>query len=372
VAELVLVLTDIFTTAGGEARETNDGMPRLPLLEMTLARSRMSALAADWRAWLAERAPGMSAPASTPAATVAAAWDLQQASGQAPGIPGGVWLATPVHYFAGLDSVHLHPQGLLRLDRAAQEWLVTDFARVFADSPWQLRGIGQRELLLSGPAIKASGADPAYFAGSDPSPGLPHGEGAATLRRLGAEMEMWLYEHPLNLERQRRGELPVTALWLWGAQPFPSTAAPSGVLESGAPQPSHQVRDVPGVPGVPSVPGVAGGPRAGARLYGGDTFAEALWRLQGGACAPLPSWFDPALISPDADCVILYPLLQPEGLSAAFTQLERQWLPGALRAVSARRVSVLRLLIGARAYSLRWLDRARFWRSRAPWWETLA
>jgi hypothetical protein len=47
-------------------------------------------------------------------------------------------------------------------------------------------------------------------------------------------------------------------------------------------------------------------------------------------------------------------------------------LPGALRALAARRVSVLRLLVGARAYSLRWLDRARFWRTRAPWWETLA
>jgi hypothetical protein len=346
VAELVLVLTDFISAAGGQPDDSGDGLPRLPLLERTLARSRVSALALDWRAWLAGRGPGVSAAASTPAATVAAAWDVHQGSGQS---PGGVWLATPVHYFAGLDSVHLHPQGLLRLDRTAQDWLVRDFARVFADSPWRLRGLGQRELLLSGPAIEASGADPAYFAGGDPSPGLPRGEGAATLRRLGAEMEMWLYEHPLNLERRGRGELPVTTLWLWGAQSFPSTVAPS--------QPSR-----PG-PGLP---------RVAARLYGCDTYAEALWRLQGGACAPLPAMFDPALISPSADSVFLYPLLQPDGLCAAFTQLERRWLPGALRAVSARRVSVLRLLIGARLYSLRWLDRARFWRPRVPWWETLA
>jgi hypothetical protein len=78
------------------------------------------------------------------------------------------------------------------------------------------------------------------------------------------------------------------------------------------------------------------------------------------------------LITPDADSVFLYPLLQPQGLTAAFEQLEQRWLPAALRAVSARRASVLRLLVGAHAYSWRWLDRARFWRARAPWWETLA
>jgi hypothetical protein len=340
VAELVLVLTDFFSTAGagGEADEPGPGLPRLPLLETVLARSRVTALPRDWRGWLAARSAPGPHRGSSPAATVAAAWDKRRSLG-AP--PGQLWLATPVNYFAGLDSVHLHPAGLLWLEPVEQQRLVADFARVFADSPWELRCLGQRELLLSGPAIRASGADPAHFAGSDPSPGLPRGEGAATLRRLGAEMEMWLYEHPLNLERRMRGELPVTTLWLWGAEAAP-VAPDSGALA------------------------------AAARLYGRDTYAEALWQLHGGAAAALPAAFDPALISPQADSVFLYPLLQPQGLTAAFEQLERQWLPGALRALAARRVSVLRLLVGARAYSLRWLDRARFWRTRAPWWETLA
>jgi hypothetical protein len=255
-----------------------------------------------------------------------------------------VWLATPVHYFAGLDSVHLHPAGLLQLDHGEQQRLVDDFARVFAGSAWVLRTLGQRELLLSGPAIEASGADPAYFAGSDPTPGLPRGEGAGTLRRLGAEMEMWLYEHPLNLERAGRRELPVTTLWLWGAGPI-STATTTAAATVTAP---------------------------GARLYGSDTFAEALWRLQGGTVRALPAAFDAAVLEPHADSVFLYPLLRPEGLTAAFLELEQRWLPGALRAVRQRRASVLRLLIGQRLYSVRWLDLARVWRRRQPWWETLA
>jgi hypothetical protein len=40
--------------------------------------------------------------------------------------------------------------------------------------------------------------------------------------------------------------------------------------------------------------------------------------------------------------------------------------------VRQRRASVLRLLIGPRAYSVRWLDLVRFWRRPRPWWETLA
>jgi hypothetical protein len=340
VAELVFVLTDFFAAAGadGQGGDSAAGLPRLPLLETIFARSRVTAWAPDWRGWLAARAGGDSGRAMTPAATVAAAWDARSPA-QA---PGQVWLATPVHYFAGLDSVHLHPEGLLRLDSEEQNTLVVDFARVFADSPWQLRSLGQRELLLSGPAIAASGADPAHFAGSDPSAGLPRGEGAAALRGLGAEMEMWLYEHPLNLERSRRGDLPVTTLWLWGAEATSATMPPSSA------------------------------PVAPTHLYGRDTYAEALWRLQGGAAQALPAAFGDALIDPHADSIFLYPLLQPDGLTAALMQFEQRWLSGALRALRHRRVSVLRLVIGARAYSLRWLDLVRFWRARAPWWETLA
>ena len=174
-AELVFVLSDFFSSAPHDA---GAGLPRLPLLELILARSDVTPLASDWRGWLAARGAGGSERASTPAATVAAAWNAL------PPAPRQVWLATPVHYFAGLDSVHLHPAGLLRLERDEQDRLAADFSRVFADSPWVLQGLGQRELLLSGPAMAASGADPALFAGSDPSGGLPRGPDAVSYTHL--------------------------------------------------------------------------------------------------------------------------------------------------------------------------------------------
>ena len=344
-AELVFVLAD-FPSAPYEAGHGGDapaGTPRLPQLETLLARARVAPLDTDWRGWLAARASRRSLAPSTPAATVAAAWEQRAEAGRD---GEQVWLATPVHYFAGLDSVHLHPAGVLRLERAEQHALAVDFARVFADSPWTLRALDRRELLLWGPAIAASGADPAQFAGCDPSAGLPSGAGAGTLRGLGAEMEMWLYEHPLNLERRGRGELPVTTLWLWGAQQHPGLPATAALQPPIHAQPAH--------------------------LYGCDTYAEALWRLQGAAARPLPGAFDAAAIDAEADAIFLYPLLQPQGLSAALLQFEHNWLPGALRALRRRRIAVLRLLLGTHLYTLHWLDLWRLWRRRSPWWETLA
>ena len=37
-----------------------------------------------------------------------------------------------------------------------------------------------------------------------------------TLRRLGAEIEIWLAGHELNREREARNLPPLNALWFWG------------------------------------------------------------------------------------------------------------------------------------------------------------
>jgi hypothetical protein len=358
VAEVVFIITDFFLAAGADEPRTDAdaighpdtsahaGQPRLPLLETLLARAHRETLQPDWRGWLTARAAGgppshASASGLSMAQTVAAAWERPQGPAQP---PGQVWLASPVHYFAGLDSIYLHRAGVLQLDDAEQHALVADFERVFAGSAWSLRAIGRRELLLSGPMIAADGADPAQYAGCDPSAGMPRGADAGALRGLGAEMEMWLYEHPLNLERRSRGDLPVTTLWLWGAQHNPRQPPACG------PQPH-----------TPLPP-----------LYGSDSYAEALWRLRGAAPQALPARFEALPHGARAGAIILYSLLQPPGPGAALLQLEQRWLPGAFRALRHRHIGGVRVLAGTRDYALHWLDLGRLWRSRTPWWETLA
>ena len=50
--------------------------------------------------------------------------------------------------------------------------------------------------------------------------------GRAAVRRLGAEIEMWLHWHPVNAARADRGSLPSTALWFWGAERAPRWLRP--------------------------------------------------------------------------------------------------------------------------------------------------
>ena len=51
---------------------------------------------------------------------------------------------------------------------------------------------------------------------------LPQGEGSDILRSVMAASVEPLKEHPVNLERVARGELPATSLWLfWGSGPLP-------------------------------------------------------------------------------------------------------------------------------------------------------
>ncbi|MEN8613976.1 cofactor-independent phosphoglycerate mutase [Dehalogenimonas sp. THU2] len=51
---------------------------------------------------------------------------------------------------------------------------------------------------------------------------LPQGEGSELLRSIMTASEKVLRDHPVNLERKIRGELPATGLWLfWGCGPLP-------------------------------------------------------------------------------------------------------------------------------------------------------
>jgi 2,3-bisphosphoglycerate-independent phosphoglycerate mutase len=51
---------------------------------------------------------------------------------------------------------------------------------------------------------------------------LPRGEGSEILRDLMAHSESVLMDHPVNLARQARGELPATTIWLfWGSGQVP-------------------------------------------------------------------------------------------------------------------------------------------------------
>jgi hypothetical protein len=337
-SQLILILRDFFPAADPPTAASM--LPRLAGLETLLSAADAVPMPHGWRDEFSARFATAASATLSPAAVVALGFRAAE-------VEAGRqhWLATPVHYFAGLDSVRLHPAGLLDLPALTQAALAEEFNAVFADSVWRLRTIGRRELLLSGAPLAASGADPAASIGADLRDGLPRGAAGATLRRLGVEIEMWLHEHRLNRERQARGELPVTALWSWGASAPVARESRAAASGSGA---------------------------RSAELLGEECYAEALWRLRGDRSAPLPERFEPEVHGETSTRIVLYPTLSAESPNGAFERLEQQWLSPALQALRARRLSLIELLAGTRRFRLRRLHLARFWRARAPWWQALA
>ena len=332
----MFILTDF---SASEADSSRRNRPRLPRLETCLSRADRSELDSEWRGWLAASAARSELSGFSPAAIVGAAF---RASALTKPESTGCWLATPVHYFAGLDSVHLHPFGLLSLSADEQQMLAADFARVFSDSSWRLELLGQRELLLAGPPLEACAADPSLFLGGDPSAGLPRGEGAGALRRLGSEIEMWLYEHRVNQSRQARGELPVTALWFWGSKP---PKLPATFTKLTRPQ-----------------------------LFGSDVYAQALWQLQGRQTLGLSAALDEINRVPMrlvSDTVVLYACLPHGGMVEGLMRFEQQCVTPSLRALRRRRLSSLRIIAGSNIFSCSMLHLSRFWRRSAAWWEVL-
>jgi hypothetical protein len=255
VHELVIVVPDLYLPRdqhGASAAAAAIG--NLPGIEQVARFGGHVSLPGGWRERLLGRVGRTDLAGVAPVCIAGAGLDgaLPATAARAQEIPAPVrWIATAVHLRAGLRQVHLDQRGLLRLDEAEQAQLSADFARTFASSRYELEPLPSGEFVLETPGVAAiATSEPARCVGSLLDAPVPTGPAAAPLRRLLAEIEMWLHAHPLNESRRQRGATAVTSLWLWGA---------SGRI----------VRPARGT---------------GAALplaFGRDAWLEGLWRLQG-------------------------------------------------------------------------------------------
>lgn len=228
---------------------------RVPLLEKLLARAGAPSLREDWRAdaFLAlEPAgpiPGLAAAAYLTTRPSAAA-DIECA-----------WrgLATPVHYLAEMSNVRLAADGILQLRADEAALLARDFARIWEDSAFRLEAAGPLLFCSSRATVLATQSDPERALGRYIQEFLPTGQDAPALKRLMSEMEMWLFDHAVNVQRRASALQTVSALWLWGgAAPLatlPATSAGAAgedvffsafAAEKGRPENVMVVQDEPG------------------------------------------------------------------------------------------------------------------------------
>lgn len=77
------------------------------------------------------------------------------------------------------------------------------------------RGPGRWWIALDTPQRTASSA-PIFALGHPLAAHLPRGADAPRWRRWQSEIQMLLFEHPVNRSREERGRPPINYLWLWG------------------------------------------------------------------------------------------------------------------------------------------------------------
>jgi hypothetical protein len=343
VRELVIVIADLYLPRGEDAQLLRAGLTAgsAPGIEFAARFGEHAQLADGWRAWLARRL-GRGDLARLAPARIAAAMCAAEPEAVG-GVAATAWIATPVQLLAGLTRVHLPAHGILRLPAAETASLAGGFRRAFGGSGVALYPLPCGELLLFTAGMSAVATlEPARAVGADLAQSLPQGPQAAPLRRLGAEIEMWLHGEAVNAARTQRGEPPVTSLWLWG-----SAAAPGAAL--------------------PAAAGAVAAPRT-ARAFGTDAWLEGLSRILGSACQALPERLHIGTDPADLEVWVLevrQELAVAGGgasLAQALAQLDVRFISPALAALKGRLADSLTLLANDTRVTLTPRSGRRFWR----------
>lgn len=327
---LTLILSDLYLPAHA-IRESLPTTLALPAMEWLLRLAESKPIK-SWRSWLAGEL-GASAIIDWPVAHVCALSCVLPVE--------GMWMATPVSLEARLDHVRLRDRGVLRVPLEQQQALQIEFDKMFGGDIGLQSGFPSL-LLRGGPRVDITTHDPARLLDSDIGHGLPGGSAAAgELRRLGAEIEMWLHSCAVNAAREKAGQRRISSLWLWGG----------GSVRS----------DLSGPNAFEHVP---------FQLQGEDDYVRALHQLVGSEKSwPVPGGFNE--LTGDAPAFVeLAPM--SGGASASLPELERNWFAPARAALSTGALEELRIVANDRVFTVRAHARWKFWRRRRNWLESLA
>ncbi|ROZ76106.1 phosphoglycerate mutase [Ramlibacter sp. WS9] len=158
-----------------------------------------------------------------------AAWEAHQAGRD---IGAGAWARiTPCHWRVGTGQVAMDPPSTLHLDEGQSRALLDAMQPYFREDRIALEfhqpmfWLAQGEIFRDLPTASLE-----RVAGRSVDDWMPRMREAAPLRRLQQEMQMLLYTHPVNEERERTGLLPVNSFWVNGAGVLVGEpAAPAGL-----------------------------------------------------------------------------------------------------------------------------------------------
>jgi hypothetical protein len=203
--------------------------------------------------------------------------------------------------------------------------------------------------------LTAATTEPARALVADLEASLPKGNDAKALRRLGAELEMWLHANPLNETRRRRGELPVSTLWLWGGARAPA----GGTHEATATQQPDLATDSSNT--------------HTDLAFGNDPYLAGLWRVRGDRSRVLPDQLADLLTDPHTQRAVLVaevtPMLQlnPQwSVYEALAELDRRFVAPAIAALGEGVIESVVLIANDAAWRVGRRDRLKLWRRARP------
>jgi len=132
---------------------------------------------------------------------------------------------TPAHWQLGAEQVSMLDPALLHLEEAGSRALLQAVRELFDSEGYALHWLAPDTWLLAHPSLAGMAcASLDRVVGRNVDLWLPSDPRARQLRRLQNEVQMVLYTHPLNAEREARGELPMNSFWLDACGAWPAGA----------------------------------------------------------------------------------------------------------------------------------------------------
>jgi hypothetical protein len=307
--------------------------PDAPALQKLLARgNRTVARCEDEQAWLCEQF-GVERQVDWPVAPIALA-----GAGVDPG--QDFWLcADPVHLQVNRDQLILLAPESLSITAAESVALCATLNNHFVSAQLTfLAPQAQRWFLKTTQPARIRTRSLAAVVGRDVDALLPSGQDQLAWHRIFNEVQMVLHAHPVNEEREQRGELPINSVWFSGGGILQSARAP------------YQC------------------------VMGGSDLMQGLAKLAGVPCkAPVPPV--DAFESQDILVELAAPaaasmLLDPAAWKIALESLEADWFAPLAQGLRQGPLTQVIIATLANGQSYQWrVNRThlwRFWRSAAP------
>ena len=326
----------------------NPEYPALPTLDRALSKARVDPVAVHGKDPSLLHLFGV-ADAPSPAPVAALGWLADGADNALPGTDSNAnWLrADPVHLHTDRDRLLLFDARQLALRDDEVDALSTSLGGYFAEcgmhlhtphpQRWYLQ-LPQPPRLVTTPLEQVTGRDLLQY--------MPAGEDGGHWRRLLNEVQMLLFQHPVNEQREQRGQPTINSLWFWGNGDLPT-------------MPTSRF----------------------ARVLSNDPLCQGLARASSTPSAPLPDNAEQWLQSNPQDGAQLlqldaihdaHTLGSIEDWTEALQQFEQAWLVPLLAGLNNKRLAGILLVCGdGRQYRLDRSSMRRWWRRSKPWQQQL-